>query len=123
MPSPRRVSNQLKSFRLGGIFATEPEVRQSLLGHSMKGETANYSHGSPAWGQQVREAVHLLDVDYRQQGVAITRGDDRHCHQQVIGLEQYKRLKGQERNWSGKGDLNPRPSPWQGEEILIKTMA
>ena len=23
------------------------------------------------------------------------------------------------RNWSGKGDLNPRPSPWQGDALPL----
>lgn len=24
-----------------------------------------------------------------------------------------------EKNWSGKGDLNPRPSPWQGDALPL----
>ena len=25
----------------------------------------------------------------------------------------------QRKNWSGKGDLNPRPSPWQGDALPL----
>lgn len=37
------------------------EVRQALLGHSMPGSTAGYSHGSPGFDRQLVEAVTLLN--------------------------------------------------------------
>ncbi|MDO9119563.1 MAG: tyrosine-type recombinase/integrase [Nitrospira sp.] len=37
------------------------EVRQALLGHSMKGSTGGYSHGSPGFDRQLVEAVTLLN--------------------------------------------------------------
>jgi len=37
------------------------EVRQFLLGHTMHGETATYSHGGKGWEAKVREAVKRLE--------------------------------------------------------------
>lgn len=37
------------------------EIRQALLGHSMKGSTAGYSHGSPGFDAQLADAVELLN--------------------------------------------------------------
>lgn len=37
------------------------EVRQALLGHSMKGSTGGYSHGSPGFDAQLVHAVTLLN--------------------------------------------------------------
>ncbi|GJL53936.1 MAG: hypothetical protein NPIRA02_10680 [Nitrospirales bacterium] len=37
------------------------EVRQHLLGHAIKGETGNYSHGGEGWNNKLRAAVQRLD--------------------------------------------------------------
>lgn len=37
------------------------EVRQALLGHSMRGTTDRYSHGSPEWDKQLMHAVTVLN--------------------------------------------------------------
>lgn len=37
------------------------ERRQALLGHSMKGSTGDYSHGSPGFDRQLVEAMTLLN--------------------------------------------------------------
>jgi hypothetical protein len=34
----------------------------------------------------------------------------------VGGLDQIRKVL---KNWSGKGDLNPRPSPWQGDALPL----
>lgn len=75
------------------------EVRQTLLGHRLASMTHSYSHGGPGWETQLREAVDLLDLDYRQSGVAMTRGDDRHGLQNVVGLQDYKALKRKGKWW------------------------
>ncbi len=74
------------------------EVRQALLGHKMPGMTARYSHGGPEWEAKIREAVKKLS-DEMSDGL-------------LGGLDEIRKVL---KNWSGKGDLNPRPSPWQGE--------
>lgn len=90
------------------------EVRQALLGHVMKGETANYSHGSPEWDAQLCQAVEKLDVVYRREQLDVQRHRSATATKKVVGIETFKSLKGKQKRWSGKGDLNPRPSPWQG---------
>ncbi len=37
------------------------ELRQALLGHTMPGMTAAYSHGGPEWDRKLRAAVALLE--------------------------------------------------------------
>jgi integrase len=84
--------------RLGADY----EVRQALLGHKMLGMTARYSHGGPEWEAKIREAVQKLS-DEMSDGL-------------VGGLDEIRKLL---KNWSGKGDLNPRPSPWQGDALPL----
>ena len=66
----------------------------------MPGMTAHYSHGGPEWEAKLREAVKKLS-DGMSDGMSGS-------------LEQIRKVL---KNWSGKRDLNPRPSPWQGEII------
>jgi integrase len=40
------------------------EVRQALLGHTMPGMTARYSHGGPGWQRQLRQAVTNLETAF-----------------------------------------------------------
>jgi integrase len=84
--------------RLGADY----EVRQALLGHKMPGMTARYSHGGPEWEAKIREAVMKLS-DEMSDGL-------------FGGLEEIRKVL---KNWSGKGDLNPRPSPWQGDALPL----
>lgn len=47
------------------------EVRQTLLGHKVRGQTVDYSHGGPGWDQRLRQAVEKL-VDYYEIPYEIT---------------------------------------------------
>ena len=78
------------------------EVRQALLGHKMPGMTAHYSHGGPEWEAKLREAVKKLSYEMSD-GL-------------VGGLDEIRKVL---KNWSGKRDLNPRPSPWQGDALPL----
>ncbi|MGC4099522.1 MAG: site-specific integrase [Nitrospira sp.] len=50
--------------RLQGL-GIDYEVRQALLGHSMPGMTASYSHGGPEWDKKLRDAVTKLDSAFK----------------------------------------------------------
>ncbi len=79
------------------------EVRQALLGHAMKGETANYCHGSDGWDRQLREAVSRLDKAYRQEQVVYEVVYEPVDGTTVIGLYDYKELKTKGKFGAGKG--------------------
>ena len=78
------------------------EVRQALLGHKMPGMTARYSHGGPEWEAKIREAVKKLS-DEMSDGL----------------FGGFDKIRNVLKNWSGKRDLNPRPSPWQGDALPL----
>ena len=69
------------------------EVRQLLLGHKMPGMTQYYSHGGPAWEEQLRKAVDLLDVDWRKCGLVNESVNVLDKGKAVVHLNEYKSLK------------------------------
>ena len=83
------------------------EVRQALLGHKMPGMTAYYSHGGPKWERKLRQAVTSLEKAFLSYGLS-------------YGLvEREEGARNLLKDWSGKGELNPRPSPWQGDALPL----
>ena len=80
MPSPHRVGNQLQSFRLGGIFATEPPFGRTVQDRELLPE-----------GEILKDEL-LASLEDREKGFDGQLEQSNHGQQGCLGWLKYSSI-------------------------------